>query len=482
MRKILFVVIGALLLFSCGNSKDSRTPGEYLSAFVKSNPAVVTFGKIDLNALLEKAEYKKLPKVGVILNGYLNELKGSINLKTPILFAMEGPFLEDGTPSSVYTFIETVNSDTLAAKITQQGYDIEEDRGMHFFSEGNIAFGTKKNLTVIISKKGDFDAKALLHKTFDDCQKDLAEGRIDEILDEEADFVAGVSVQNLYATSNTELKELSTDKKKQVDEMVKDSYILTTLDFEDGQIVMSTRNMFSDALMDKMFLRSDHDAGIVERLGSGIPTFGFSMNMDMRKLQNFLETYSPNTLKELGASAGGPVAMMMAMGGKDMINNIFTGEIGGVLVGSPNIDEGMSDFNFFVGLGKQGKMMAEDGKIFLDAMGMQEVKLDQKGLWVSSNKAYAASSGGKLQLPEGCTNFGTKGVHLFLNLDGVDLSSFEFENEQKIIYLIKYIRFEMDNDGSMLLIKAKKGNENMLKQAIDLMFKELEGKISGFSI
>ena len=481
MRNFLFAILGALILASCGNSKDSRTPGEYLSAFVQANPTVVTFGKIDLNALLEKAEYKKMPKVGVILNGYLNELSGAVNLETPIHFALEGPFLEDGTPSAFIAFIETVNPDTLAAKITQQGYDMEEDHGMHYFSDGDMALGTKNNLTVILSKKGDFDAKALLNKAFDDAQKDLAEGKIEEILEEEADLVAGVSMQNMYSTSNTDLKDLSASKRKEVDEMVKDSYMMTTLNFEEGQVVMNTKNLFSDALMEKMFLRSDDGAGIVNRLGSGKPTIGFSMNMDMRKLQDFLETYSPNTLKELGESAGGPAAMMMAMGGKDLLGNMLTGELGAVLVGSPNMDEGMSDFNFFIGLGKQGQMMAEQGKMFLDAMGMQEVKLDKDGLWVSSNKAYAASSGVRLQLPEGCQDFGTKGMHLFLNLDGVDLGSFEFENELKVINLIKYIHFEMDNEGSTLLIKAKKEDGNMLKQAVDLLFKELEGKIGGLA-
>jgi hypothetical protein len=479
MRKILFIVAGAFILFSCANSKDSRTPGEYLSAFVQSNPTVVTFGKLDLNTLLKKAEYKKIPKFGVILGGYISELNGAVNMETPIHFALEGPFLEDGTPSSVYAFIETADPDTLAAKIAQQGYDVEEENGMHFFQEGEISFGTKNNLTVIISKKGRYDGKSLLKKAFDDSQKQLAEGRIEEILEEEADLVAGISMRNMYQTSNTELKKLSLDKQKQIDEMVDDSYVMTTLNFEAGQVVMNTKNLFSNALMEKMFLRSDEGAGIVKRLGGGKPMVGFSMNMDMHKLQDFFETYSPNTLKKLGEFAGGPAAMMMAMGGKDMLRNLLTGELGAVLVGAPKMEEGMSDFNFFVGLGKQGKTMAEEGKLFLDAMGMQEVKLDKDGLWVSSNKAYAASSEVKLQLFEGCNNFGTKGIHLFVNLDGVDLSSFEFENEQKLIYLVKYVYFEMDNEGSTLRIKAKKNDANMLKQVVDMLFKELEEKIGG---
>ena len=481
MKSVLCLMISSFILISCGNRKDNRTPGEYLSAFVKANPKVVVFGKIDLSTLLAKADYQKVPKLGVILGAYLDELSGSVEIETPIHYALEGPFLEDGTPSTVYAFIETVNADTLAAKITQQGYDLEKDRDMHYFSEGDMALGIRNNLTVIISKRDVFDAKTLLDKTFDKAQKDLAGGKIEEIIDEEADMVAGISIENLYKTSNTDLKDLSAEKRKELLGLVRDSYVSSKIDFEQGQLVMTTKNLFSDSLMSRMFFRADGGAGIVRRLGTGSPTLGFSMNLDMRKLQDFIETYSPNTLKEVGESLGGPASMMLAFGGKDILENMLTGEMGAVLVGAPNMQEGMSDFNFFVGLGKQGQIIAEEAKAFLSGLGMQEVKLDTDGLWVSSNRIYAPSSGGKLQLPVGCKNFGTKGIHLFLNLDGVDLSGFEFENEQKVINLVKYVYFEMDNDGSKLLIKAKRDNVNMLKQAIDLLFKELEGKMSGLS-
>jgi hypothetical protein len=404
-----------------------------------------------------------------------------VNLGTPIHFALEGPFREDGTPETVYAFIETVNADTLAAKITQQGYDMEEERGMHFFQDGAIAFGTKNNLTVIISKREEFDAKVLLKSVFNNSRKDLAGGKVEEIINTKADVVAGVSMQKLYLTSNTDLSDLSEQKRKEVDEMVKDSYLMSTLNFDKGQLVMQTKNLFSDALMQRMFLRSDDGAGIVEHLGSGNPTIGFSMNLDMRKMQDFLETYSPNTLRELGESVGGPAALMMAMGGKDVLSNLLSGELGAVLVGAPTMEEGMSDFNFFIGLGKQGYLMAEQGKMFLEAMGMQKVKLEKDGLWVSSNATYATSSGGKLQLPEGCKDFGTKGIHFFVNLERVDLSTFEFENEQKLIHLIRYINFGMDNKGSTLLVKAKNDDVNMLKQAIALLLKELEDKIGGLA-
>jgi hypothetical protein len=85
-------------------------------------------------------------------------------------------------------------------------------------------------------------------------------------------------------------------------------------------------------------------------------------------------------------------------------------------------------------------------------------------------------------VPKGCENFGKKGITAFIYLDGVDLSSFEFEEEQKVIYLIKYISFEMDENGSKIIIKAKNGKENLLKQAVDVIVEELSGKISNMAI
>jgi len=51
-----------------------------------------------------------------------------------------------------------------------------------------------------------------------------------------------------------------------------------------------------------------------------------------------------------------------------------------------------------------------------------------------------------------------------------------------MIYLIKYVTFEMDENGSKIVIKAKNGKENVLKQAMDVVVKELSGKIGNMTI
>jgi len=201
------------------------------------------------------------------------------------------------------------------------------------------------------------------------------------------------------------------------------------------------------------------------------------MNLDMKKLQSFINEYSPNTMKELGEAMGGPAAFVLASGGDNALSNLFTGELAGVMVGEPNAMEGISDFNFYLGLGNQGKSFAEGMKGLLEAT-MAKVELTNKGLSVYSNMNNIPKAGQKMKIPSGCEVFGKKGVTAFVYLEGVDLSAFEFEDEQKIIYLIKYVTFEMDENGSKIVIKAKDGKENMLKQSVDFMVKELTGKMS----
>ncbi len=476
MKNLFSFLALVLILVSCGGNKTNRELNEYVSAFLKDNKKVIAFGKINMESVLDKADYKKIPKLGVIVNKYLNELNSSINIETGIYFALEGPLLEDGTPETTYAFFEAVNADSLVQKLTQQGFDPEIDGDLQFIESGDVSLGVKNNLCVLIIKKGEYDAKNMLIESFEKVKNDESEGKVDAILHEEADLVMGLSMENMYLTSNTDLAKLTKEKQEKVQEMVQDSYILSTLDFEKGQTIFESKNLFSTVLNEKMFLKEDGSASIISKLGTGAPTIGFSMNMDMKKLQGFLEEYSPNTLKDLGDKAGGAVSFLLASGGEDALSNLFSGEIGAVMVGAPNAYEGLSDFNFFVGLGKQGKMMADQAKMFL-SMGMDDVYVDAKGLSAYSNKEFAPSAGRKLSISKDFENFGKKGITAFVNLEGVDLSSFEFENEQKIIYLIKNISFEMNNTGSKLVITAKDDSENMLKQSVDLMVEVLADKI-----
>lgn len=481
MKKIFGFLVLTLVLVACGGNKDGRPLQDYVSAFLNGNETIVAFGKADLNTILNKTEYKKIPKLGVAIDIEVQDFKRSLKLETPVFFAVEGPMDEDGTPKTTYAFFEVTNADSLVGKLKHQGFDMNKEGDIDYFESGDVCLGVRNNLAILITKKGEFDGKLMLTDAFDKTTNDVSEGKIDELLAAKGDVVLGMSVANLYKTSNTDLSKLSEDKQAELTEMVNDSYVQTAMSFEKGKVVIETKNLFSDELKKKLFFKNDASAGVVKKLGTGNPTLGFAMNLDMKKMQAFIDEYAPTAMSEIGEMLGGEFQMALAMGGKDGLAGLLSGEVGMVMVGNSNPNEGMSDFNIYVGIGKNGQMFASGAKSMLE-IGMAQVDLDTKGIAAYSNASFVPQAGKRLNVPTGCEIFGKKGITAFINLEGVDLSSFEFEEEAKIIYLVKYVTFEMDENGSKIVIQAKDGKENMLKQAMDVMIEEFSGKIGNMAI
>ena len=481
MRKYFGFLVLTLVIVSCGGNKDGRPLQDYVSSFLNGNETIVAFGKADLNTILNKTEYKKIPKLGIALDVEIQEFKRSLKLETPVFFAIEGPLAEDGTPKTTYAFFEVTNADSLVGKLKYQGFDMNKEGDIDYFQSGDVSLGVRNNLAILITKKEAFDGKQMLVDAFDKTTNDVSEGKIDELLAAKGDVVLGMSVGNLYKTSNTDLSKLSEEKQATLTDMVNDSYVQTALSFEKGKVIIETKNLFTDELKKKLFFNKDATAKVVKKLGTGTPTLGFAMNLDMKKMQAFIDEYAPTAMSEIGDMLGGEFQMALAMGGKDGLAGLLSGEVGVVMVGNTNPNEGMSDFNVYVGIGKNGQMFATGAKSMLE-IGMAKVDLDSKGIAAYSNANFIPQAGKRLNVPQGCEVFGKKGITAFINLEGVDLTSFEFEEEAKIIYLVKYVTFEMDENGSKIVIQAKDGKENMLKQAVDVMVKELSGKIGNMAI
>jgi len=145
MKKIFGIFILSIVIVSCGGNKDNRPLQEYVSAFLKENKSIVTFGKADINSILTKSEYSKIPKIGFIVEKELESYKKLINTETPVYFALEGPFSEDGTPATTYAFVEVVNADSLVSRLTQQGFEMEKSGDVKYFQSGDVSFGIRKN-------------------------------------------------------------------------------------------------------------------------------------------------------------------------------------------------------------------------------------------------------------------------------------------------------------------------------------------------
>ena len=475
----LIAVLVSVFAACSGSNVDEIEPQNAISSFMGANDKIVAFGSANLNEILTKADYKSVPKLGLILSGEIDEFENMIDLNSPIFYAVEGPMDRDGVPAATYGFLKVKSADSLVAKLIQMGYDIDEEAEIRTGHDEGFAIGIRGSLAIIVAKEGEFDGKKMLEKAFELTEGEAAGGKIDEILASKADIVMGVNVESLYGTSETDLSKLSEEKQKEIKDMVANSFVQTTFKFEDGAAIIETKNLFSEKLMSQMFMKTDDNALLIAKLGKGNPRFGFTMNIDVKKLQIFMKEFSPEAEDELARSLGGPFQLALIAAGNDGFSALIDGKFGVVMLGDENGSISEPNFNLFLGLAKKGYDLGKQAEEFL-SYGESVVKLEKNGLSMYTNASYAPP--GKLNLPKGCENFGKGGFSAFLNLDGLDFDELDLEGEENVIRVVKYVTVEYNNDGGRIYIKARDGKENVLEQAVKEIVGELADEISGISI
>lgn len=483
MKKIKFLITICtltLLVVSCGNKGGEREMDEYLSAFLNENKTVFLFGKADVNTLLEKVEYKSIPKYGAVIESVKKSFSTLIKEDSPMCYAIEGPMTPQG-PKAFYGFIDVTNPEELVKKLTKEGYDFDKEGDLSYTEFGDLCLGIQKDLAIIISTNEKHVAKDALKGAFDKCYGDLSEGTVSEIIDQEGDFVVGMNMAALYDATTTKA-QVDPKTVEKIKEMVEGSYIDATVNFENGEAKIVSKNYFSDLLKSKMYLKTDESAALLKKLGHGAPQIGFAMNLDMDKLQSFIDEYSPELLTQLGDQLGGPAQMALMMGGDKALSGLFTGQFGFVMLGNKDAQGGnIPSFNAYLGLGEKGKPLAETAKSFLSNGTMQAV-ISKDGIACYSSAMYAPSNGQKLSLPSGCENFGKKSVTGFVNFEDMDLSTFDMDESGKFLKTLKYVWIEADENGTTLFIKAKSNKSNILKESLDFFIKEFADEIGGMAI
>lgn len=471
-------LVAFILLFSACSSDpvpvDARTA---VSAFLNGNEEIVAFGSIDIDEIITKAKFEKVPKLGIILGGELKSLKEAIDMDKPLYYAVQGPMDMEGVPAATYAFVQVKDQEKFVDKLVQSGYDIDTEGDIKTGQDEGFAIGIRGDLAIVVAKTGDFDGKKILAEAFEKTQGESAEDRINKILDAKGDFVMGVSMASLYATSNTDLSSLSEDKQKEVKKMVDGSYVQTVVRFENGAAILETKNYFSKKLKERMFLNSDAKAPLLAKLGSGTPRVGFAMNIDMKKLNNFLREFSPDAVGELASTMGGPAQMALIAGGSDGLAGLFDGRLGLVAFGEGSDEPA---FNVFIGLKKNGLGLAGMAQELFSSNPGAIYNVGTDGASLFTNAEFG--NAGSLKLPQGCENFGKSGISGFINFEGMNFDDLDLEGEENMIRAIKYITVEYNNEGGRIYVKARKGQENVLEQMMKELFSAMTDEIGNISI
>lgn len=488
----LNLIIIGFVLFSCSNNAKNESVETYVSSYIKSNTSIVAFGKIDIKTMLNKADYEIVPKLGKILKIEKDRLERSINLNTPIHVALEAPFDKNGNPKALYAFAEVVNVDSLADRLGSSGLFVEKEGDFQYAIDGDMTIGFQDKIAVVITKKEKYDGKETVRTILESLSNERMGGKVDQILAIKDDIVTGISLERLYATSNTELSKLDEAKQKELKNMVADSYMQAQIRFSNGEVSLETKNLFSSSLQNRMFFDQKDNKQLVSKLGKGKARFGLAFQLEIPKMESFMDDFMADAKRKLlGANAQIQFATMTM--GDNPISSLFSGQMGAVLVGDLLKDGSLTpEVNFHVGLGKKGKTISDLANSFFSMGG--SVKSSNGGFSVqgmdfiindkeiTGNTKNAGAGVSTLILPKVASSFGTKGVTGFIDFDGLNMTSFGFNGGKKMLEVIKNASLEVDNKGMKLIIKTTNPSENVLKQIVQLYVKDIEKKVSGLVI
>jgi hypothetical protein len=472
LKQILPFLIGFLFLSACSSS-NSRPIREAFSAFLKDKHEIVSFGSLDYQSILNKAEYSKIPKVGKLIKERLGD---ALQPSSPIYFAVSGPFDSNGNPGSTVIFLDVKNQDTLEERLASSGLFIEQDGDLKFSLNDDLTIGMKNNLALVVIQGGDYDGKAVLKSIFQATEGEVSGGKTDELLQQKADVSVIANLENLYGTSNTSLRNLNQTKLNEIQKLVKDSYVHAQLNFERGRIVISSKNLFSKTLQKRMFLKEDPMATIRTKFASGKVRVGVSANLDVAKLEKYLDDFAPEFKQNLIQSKTEYALAAMVLGDSPL-TKIFSGTAGLVVLGEPQLGMGgfVPEISYMVGIGKSGRPLFETWAA-ANSNGRMSVSVTDSEMKVHSSGVQAVSN--QLVVPACGANFGKKGITGFIDFQGLDIESFGLPTAYKSLNVVQNITFTMTNEGAELVINTTNPKENILKQIIDLYTRDIE-KMAG---
>ena len=181
MKKIIVFTALVAFLFSCGSSGDRQT-SEYVSAFLNGNNKVLLFGKADIKTVLDKADYKNVPKFGALIEDQIKTIEKGLDIKTPIYFAIEIKSYTGEVKPNIYAFIDVNNQDSTLAELTKMGQDIQKTGDLSYFQDGDVTVGIEENLAILLVQPDLKDPKKAIEEAFEKANGDISEGKVNDIL------------------------------------------------------------------------------------------------------------------------------------------------------------------------------------------------------------------------------------------------------------------------------------------------------------
>ena len=465
----LLILFSIALFTSCTDEKKKRGLSEKFSAYSNQNQAVIFSGKVYLNTILENADYQHIPKINTLISSELKAFNQSIYIDSGIYFSVEGLLNKTGIPSVFNVFARIKNKESMQKKIASLGLLLEHTNNLDYAIGPNYSIGIQDDILIIhYQDQGEISADHF-QKLFKQLNKD--EGtRIELLKHDNKQAIQWTThlehIYQLYAKNfNIHLDDL---KQKEIESLLKEAKLSSTLTFESGGISINTKHHFSTALKNRLFFEKS-TANSLSTLSPGKATLGMSMQFNPLKIQTLVEDFIPDFFDRLGEIHGNIALGMMALGNRP-VTNLFGGRLALVYFGESD------SHSFHVTLGDAGKSISNLTQSFFSANPLYHLKINEKEI-VAIGKNHVSKHEG-LVIPSFAKDFGTHGIDFFMDVHDYNAKQPIMEETYPFLEAISWIKISVSNDGSMIRIQGKDAKIGILKQISNVYLNKIRDAVS----
>jgi hypothetical protein len=313
-KKISLFVFVSLLLVSCSSEEEKkRTFDESVSAFV-ANDNIAGFGHVDIKGILDKADYENNAMLGAFIAPEMEKVNGALDLSTPMYYALQGPMRKDGSPEKTFLFLKVKDEAALIKDLeSSRGFMINKADDIQYTEDGDFVLGVKGDMAIVIIQNGEYEAAEEVKNAFAMTEGDLASDKVSKMLATEGDVTMNISLGAFTEVSDSDLKAMDINSKKELEDLAKDSYLNASLRFEPGQLVLETKNMFSPALKEKIEFDGMKEPLFAKKVVDGDDNVIAAMAINM-KLDEGAASFLMGNEEEMTERMESSVSMLALMG------------------------------------------------------------------------------------------------------------------------------------------------------------------------
>ncbi|GAB5418432.1 MAG: hypothetical protein Crog4KO_33540 [Crocinitomicaceae bacterium] len=192
LKKFSFFALAALIFVGCSSESEDenevRKFKDSVFAFVNSNPNLIGFGKIDVKAIMKDGDVEQNSMFQMFASSTYDELKGQLDVTSPIYMAMEVPEDGGGDPT-VYLMAKLKNKKKFEENWTSMGYIFKKHKGVSYAEDDEQLIALRNDLLMVVMIPGSYDGKALVSKAFGYVDGKIAPAKLQKKIDAPGDFV-----------------------------------------------------------------------------------------------------------------------------------------------------------------------------------------------------------------------------------------------------------------------------------------------------